>query len=163
MNHRACEPTAPDVCAALVETSGRRIGHIGAILPAVGETFGLSRPAWVAEIEIEPVLDAASPAVRYKKILRFPHMNRDMAFLAPVGLASEDVPAAVRDFGSDLIRGVRVFDVYRGDGIPEGMKSIAFAVRYQSSERTLTAEEVDSVHADLVDRLTSDLPLTLRG
>jgi phenylalanyl-tRNA synthetase beta chain len=83
-------------------------------------------------------------------------------------VVKEEVPAQrvadeIRVAGGDLLRGLRLFDLYRGESIPPGTKSLAYALTYQADERTLTDKEVDQVHERIEDRLRQTLQAQIRG
>jgi phenylalanyl-tRNA synthetase beta chain len=83
--------------------------------------------------------------------------------VVPEDVTAERVLAEVRTAGGALLRGVRLFDLYRGPSIPEGTKSLAFALTYQADDRTLTDKEVDKAHKKIEDRLVHVLKGTIRG
>ena len=87
----------------------------------------------------------------------------DIAVVVDDTLASEKVVAEIKAAGGDLLRGVRLFDVYHGQGIPEGKKSLAFALSYQADDRTLTDKELDKAHKKVEDRLKHTLKALIRG
>ena len=94
---------------------------------------------------------------------RFPPALRDIAVIV-----AEDIPAArieqeIRTAGAPLLAGMRLFDLYRGESIPAGTKSLAYALTYQAEDRTLTDKEVDKAHKKIEDRLKHVLHAQIRG
>ena len=94
---------------------------------------------------------------------RFPPALRDIALILPEDTTAERVLVEIRAAGGDLLRGVRLFDLYRGDSIPAATKSFAFALTYQADDRTLTDKEVDKAHKKIEDRLKHVLKAQVRG
>ena len=87
---------------------------------------------------------------------------RDIALVVDEDVPAERVVAEIRAAGGDLLRGVRLFDLYRGESIPAGKKSFAYALTYQADDRTLTDKEVDKAHKKIEDRLTHVLKAQVR-
>jgi phenylalanyl-tRNA synthetase beta chain len=115
------------------------------------------------ELQLKALL-AAAPAVRaYHEIPRFPAVELDVALVVPEDVTAERVEQAIVSAGGKLLEGVRLFDVYRGPGVPDGRKSVAFALTYRSPERTLTDEDVAPVHEKLVRKVSAAVGGELRG
>lgn len=139
-------------------------GHFGTLHPKVVEAYGLgNRAVLAAELDLE-VIQAAVPARHtYTPVPRFPSALRDVAVIVDEAVAGERVAAEIRAAGGDLLRGMRLFDLYRGDSIPSGTKSLAYALTYLADDRTLTDKEVDKAHKKIVDRLKHVLKARIRG
>ena len=129
---------------AAVSVDGQQIGLIGELRPEVQEGFGLSEGAVVMfELELENLLPLLSEQpMTYAPIARFPGAYRDVALVVGTDVSAADLEAIIRRHG--LVEAVTVFDVYSGEGVPQGKRSIAFRVQFQSPRRTLTAEAVNS-------------------
>ncbi len=129
---------------AAVNVAGQQIGLIGELRAEVQEGFGLSEGAVVMfELELEDLLPLLSEQpMTYAPIARFPGAYRDVALVVGTDVSAADLEAIIRRHG--LVEAVTVFDVYFGEGVPEGKRSIAFRVQFQSPRRTLTAEAVNS-------------------
>ena len=100
---------------------------------------------------------------RIRPVPRFPAALRDIAVVVEEAIPAERVAAEIRAAGGDLLRDVRLFDLYRGDSIPAGTKSLAYALAYQADDRTLTDKEVDKAHKKIEDRLKHVLKAQMRG
>jgi phenylalanyl-tRNA synthetase beta chain len=151
--------------AADLLVGGREAGWFGELHPRVAEAFGLGRRAvLVGEIDLE-VLRAALPPSRtlYRPVSRFPAALRDVAVIVDEGVPAGRVAQEVRAAGGELLRGLRLFDVYRGESIPPGTKSLAYALTYQADDRTLTDKEVEKAHKKVEDRLRQVLGAQIRG
>ena len=119
-------------------------------------------PVWGLELRLpdEPV--PGEPTI-YQPLAPFPAVERDLALVVPDGVPAVEVEAEVRARGGALLRGISMFDYYRGKGVPEGYRSLAYRLRFLSLERTLTDDEIDSVVARVVDHLREALGVERRG
>ena len=89
----------------------------------------------------------------YEKIAKFPANDRDIAVLVPEELTNEEVAAVIRRAGGPCLESVRLFDLYQGEQVPEGKKSMAYALSFRDPAKTLTDKEVDAWMADIVKAL----------
>jgi len=138
--------------SAVVRAGSVELGWVGELHPLVARDAGLSGAA-AFEIDLELVAELASGPVRYREITDFPAVHQDLAVVVPEATSSETVVAAVRAGGGELLREVRLFDLYRGDQVGEGKKSLALALAFRARERTLTDEEVAERRAAIAERL----------
>jgi phenylalanyl-tRNA synthetase beta chain len=99
----------------------------------------------------------------FTPVPRFPAALRDIAVVVAEGITAEQVMGEIRAAGGDLLSGIRLFDVYKGESIPPGTKSLAFALSYQAPDRTLTDKEVDKAHKKIEERLKNVLKAQVRG
>ena len=150
--------------AAELAAAGRPIGYFGELHPKTAEAFGMAgRQVLTAEFDLE-ALQAATPARHgYTPIPRFPAALRDVAVIVPEATPAERLEGEIRAGGGDLLSGLRLFDLYRGDSIGPGVKSLAYALTYQADDRTLTDKEVDKAHKKIQDRLKHVLKARIRG
>jgi phenylalanyl-tRNA synthetase beta chain len=132
--------------------------------PKTAEAFDLSgRQVLVGEFDLE-ALHAIAPARHgYTAVARFPAALRDVAVIVPEATPADRVEVEIRAGGAELLRGVRLFDLYRGESIGPGVKSLAYALTYQADDRTLTDKEVDRAHKKIQDRLRHVLKAQIRG
>ena len=139
-------------------------GHFGELHPRVAQAYGLGeRPVLVGEFDLE-VLQAGVPdRFTCTPVPRFPPALRDIALVVEETVTAERILAEVRTAGGELLAGVRLFDLYRGESIPAGKKSLAYALTYQASDRTLTDKEVDKAHKKIEERLKQVLKAQVRG
>ena len=113
------------------------------------------------EIDIESLTNAMSASGRsYKSTSRFPQSHRDLALIVDQDVSSARVQAIIK--ANALVVGSTPFDVYSGEGVAEGKKSVAYAVTFQSAEGTLTSEEVDQAQDSILRRLEREVGATLR-
>jgi phenylalanyl-tRNA synthetase beta chain len=150
--------------SAEVRASNTLVGHFGEMHPKVAEAFGLGqRTVLAGELDVEALQAAAPARFAYAPVPRFPAALRDIALVVPEATTNETVIREIRAAGGDLLQHVRLFDLYRGDSIPPGTKSLAYALSYQADDRTLTDKEVDKAHKKIEDRLKHVLKATVRG
>ncbi|HPX60922.1 MAG TPA: phenylalanine--tRNA ligase subunit beta [Deltaproteobacteria bacterium] len=147
-------------CAILV---GRdRIGTAGEIHPAVMDRFGLEKPVYCFELNFEKLVKLSRQKSSIAVPSRFPDSSRDVAFLAPEELPAESVFDCIHAVKASEVEHVEIFDVYRGKGIPEGLKSIAVRLRYRSFKKTLIDDEITAVHKKVLDALVNKLKVSIR-
>ena len=143
----AAELFHPGRCAA-VFLDARQLGYLGEIHPSVVRGAGLEGRMVAMEIDLEPVL-AAAGAARAQPLPRFPAIERDLAVVVEEHVAAGALLAAIKEAGRDILEKSRPFDEYRGAQVPDGSKSVAFALTFRSPERTLTDAEVDNVMGEI--------------
>jgi phenylalanyl-tRNA synthetase beta chain len=150
--------------AAELLADGRVIGYFGELHPKIAEAFDMAgRQVLAGEFDLE-AMQAATPARHgYTPVGRFPAALRDVAVIVPAATPADQVEAEIRAGGGDLLRGVRLFDLYHGDSIAAGAKSLAYALTYQADDRTLTDKEVDRAHKKIQERLRHVLKARVRG
>jgi phenylalanyl-tRNA synthetase beta chain len=150
--------------AAQVSTGSRLLGVFGQLHPKVAQVYGLGgRNVFVAEIDVDALQESLPARFSYAAVPRFPAALRDIAVVVAEDIANERVVREMRAAGGDLLRHVRLFDVYRGESIAPGTKSLAYALTYLAGDRTLTDKEVDKAHKKIEDRVKHVLKATIRG
>ena len=146
---------------AQVAVDERIVGAVGQVHPTVAAAFDISQDVYLFELVVDELLPSAGAERAYESIVRFPPVVQDLALVVDRGLAAERIRAAIEEH--ELVRRVRIFDVYEGEGISPDKKSLALSVTYQSPDRTLTTEEVATAQASIVSRLARELSAELRG
>ena len=137
-----------------------KVGIVGDVHPRVAQVFELSNNICLMEIDLEKVLTKITGIKEYQPIPRFPSVPRDIALVVDEQLSYRKVENIIRSF--PLVTEVTLFDLYRGEQIPEGKKSFAIRIIYQSPGHTLTDEEVDQTQEQMLARLHQELGATLR-
>jgi phenylalanyl-tRNA synthetase beta chain len=137
---------------------GKSVGAFGQIHRRITD-----RVVLMGEFDLDAILAALPPRYAYAPVLRFPAALRDVAVIVDESVTAELVAAEIRAAGGDLLQDVRLFDLYRGESIPAGKKSLAYALKYQAEDRTLTDKEVERAHAKIEDRLRHTLKAVIRG
>ncbi|MBP3954526.1 phenylalanine--tRNA ligase subunit beta [Gemmata sp. G18] len=150
--------------AAELRVNGTAVGVFGELHPKVAANFLLGdRAVQVAELDLEAVLAAVPARYGYKPFSTFPPAKRDVAVVVADATPAEAVLAEIRAGGGDLLTDATLFDVYRGTGLPDGTKSLAFALTYQAPDRTLGEKEIVKAHEKVEGRLRHVLKAQIRG
>ena len=161
-------PAAPPMLhpgkAAEIAAGPVALGVMGELHPKVAATFGLAgRTVLVLDLDLAALRQALPARFAYHPVARFQAALRDVAVTVPEDLAAERVEAEIRSGGGGLLREVRLFDLYRGDSIPPGTKSLAYALSYQADDRTLTDKDIEKAHNAVKNRLRHTLEAQIRG
>ena len=138
-----------------------KIGVIGEVHPAVLTRFDIAEPAFLFELDVDKLLTLSSKPLVYKAASKYPGIMRDIAILLDAGIDYQKIVDIVKGFG--LVSDMQLFDLYMGEQVPEGKKSIAFRLTYQAADRTLKDEEVDKVQKRILAQLSKELGATLRS
>ncbi|MDO8362428.1 MAG: phenylalanine--tRNA ligase subunit beta [Actinomycetota bacterium] len=138
------------------------IGSVGEVHPDVAEAFDVAERVAVLELNLTVLLAAEPKVAQWKATGRFPSSDLDLAFVVPLTVAAEKVDKAIRQAAGGLLVDLSLFDVYRGTGLPEGSRSLAYRLRLQSLERTLTDDDVAQLRAK-VEAATKKMGAVLRG
>jgi phenylalanyl-tRNA synthetase beta chain len=138
-----------------------KVGIVGDLHPRVAEAFELSNAAGLIEIDLEKLLTKITEIKEYQSIPRFPSVSRDIALVVDEQVSYRRVEDIIQSF--PLVTQITLFDLYRGEQIPEGKKSFAIRIVYQSPRDTLTDEEVDQTQEQMLGRLHQELGAALRN
>jgi phenylalanyl-tRNA synthetase beta chain len=151
--------------AAELLVNGKDVGSFGELHPKVAANFGLGeRAVQVAELDLEAILAAVPERFAYRPVPKAPPAKRDVAVIVPADTPAEKVLAELRAAGGDLLADAVLFDVYTGESIPAGTRSLAFALVYQApDDRTLTDKEIEKAHQKIEGRLRHVLKAQIRG
>jgi phenylalanyl-tRNA synthetase beta chain len=149
--------------AAMLSVNGTTLGVAGALHPTLGAELGLGETPWAFELDFTALLHFAHPVTTYQPLPRFPVVVRDVAIVADEELPVQAVTDAINALTNSLIVSVRLFDLYRGDPIPAHKKSLAYSIAYRAADRTLTASEVNALHAQVVHHLVQTLGVEVRA
>ncbi len=140
--------------SASVFVNGKEIGFLGRIHPKVEERIEARQPLYVLEIFLDELIDVSKEKViRFKKLPKFPPVTRDISLVCDESLPVSKVEEIIWKSGGKLLEKVELFDIYKGKGIPEGKKSLTYALSFRSEEKTLSDEEVSELINDIIDAL----------
>lgn len=148
--------------AATLGRDGERWGVLGEVHPDLRGAFGLPACA-VCELDFELLLEYARWDFTVLPLPRFPSVARDISVVVDEAFPAERIIRWIKELGHSMIKEVRVFDEYRGAPVPEGKKSLAYAISYRDDHRTLTDDEVNAAHQDLVGELRKVFGAELRA
>jgi len=142
--------------------SGSPVGAFGALSRKALKSWGIDAPVLGFELDLGELVALCATAPEFEPLPRYPRVRRDVALVVPEDVEAGAVLKAVDGVGEGLLSGARVFDVYRGEQLGRGMKSLAFSLTYMSRDRTLTDAEVDEAHGRIVDAVLREFGATLR-
>ncbi|HKJ91995.1 MAG TPA: phenylalanine--tRNA ligase subunit beta [Longimicrobiales bacterium] len=146
----------------VVRQDGAGVGLAGRVRDDALDAPAWAGPVWAVEVTLTDAMLHARPP-RYRPLPAYPPIERDLALVVPDTLPAQQVGTVARAAAGELLEEVRVFDVYRGKGVPEGHRSIAFRLRFRSPERTLTDDDADAAVARVLNRLQEELGVRRRG
>ena len=161
---RACQDDPsyhPGRCAG-VYAGEKLLGVMGQIHPAVAANYGVDCELYCAELSFEALLEAQGPGAEYHPLPRFPAVSRDISVVCGVEVTVGALEACIRKAGGRLLRDVVLFDIYRGQGVAGGSKSVAFSMTLRADDRSITAAEADGEVKDILTALEQELGATLR-
>jgi phenylalanyl-tRNA synthetase beta chain len=140
---------------------GRLLGILGEVDSAVANSYSLKQPAFIFELDLEALGQLVSDAKQMAVIPRFPSTARDITVIVDQDVESGRLLDTVAQFGEKLVEDLYLFDVFAGDPIPAGKKSVSFRIVYRSAERTLEDETVNAIHHHLTHRLITEFGAAL--
>lgn len=135
--------------------NGVTIANYGELHPQVVKNFDLSGKVYMFEIDLEAVLSITVPPFRYQSFSKFPGTSRDLAIVAPVSVTSGDIVALIKEYGGEYLESVSIFDVYEGEHIEAGYRSLAYNLQFRSMEGTLNDEDIDGAIQAIIDALAT--------
>ena len=159
---KADTPTFHPGRNAAVLLGNRQLGTFGEAHPQVLENYDLPYKAYLFEFDLEGLVDAAVFAKRFEPISIYPKVARDLAIVVDKEILSDMPTELIYTTGGDVVESVRLFDVYEGEQVPEGKKSLAYTITYHSATETLTDKAVNALHDKVVKRLNQELGAELR-
>ena len=151
----------PGRCAT-VTVNGKVAGTIGEIHPDVSKKFGIETKCYVAELNLEVVHKAVNNEIKFTQLPKFPAVTRDIAMLVEKSVPVADIEDIIVKASGKLLDTIKLFDVYEGSQIPEGKKSVAYAVSFRASDRNLTNEEINVVFDKILKKLEAGVSAQLR-
>ena len=138
------------------------IGIVGELHPVCATAYGLTGRTYVAELDLQSLAAYTTPGV-IEAPSRYPAVEQDIAVVVPADTTAAAVTAVIRQAAGPLCRTIRLFDVYSGEQVGPGKKSLAFALTFQAQDRTLTVEEVNQARRHIQEALAAALGATLRA
>lgn len=151
----------PGRCAK-ISAGGKTLGLIGEIHPAVGRKYGIETPVYIGELDFENVFLNIGTDVKFKELPKYPAVTRDIAMLVDKTVPVADIEEVVKKASGKLLESINLFDVYEGEQIPEGKKSVAYSAVYRALDRSLTGDEVQKVFDKVLKNLENQLGAQLR-
>ncbi|MDE0982616.1 MAG: phenylalanine--tRNA ligase subunit beta [Gammaproteobacteria bacterium] len=147
-------------CARIVR-DGQLVGHVGALHPAMQREMGITGNCYMFEVELAPLQERRLPAA--SALSKFPEVSRDLAILIDSNYAASEVLANVRVNAGEHLTDLRIFDVYQGDAVAKGKKSIALSLTWQHPSRTLSEDDINTIISKCVNGLQDAFNANLRN
>ena len=151
----------PGRCASIT-VDGVCVGVMGQVHPLVVKNFGMDCEVYCAELNLSALMDLRMPDPTYTPLPRYPAVTRDLALVCDEAITVAQVETVITEAAGKLLRSVKLFDIYRGTGVPEGKKSMAFSLELRADDRTLTDSDSDGVMNKVLSTLRDKLNAVLR-
>lgn len=148
--------------SACVMLGNQCLGVLGEIHPVLAKELGIGKAVY-GELKLDLLLESKASKVKFSAINRFPAVHRDIALVVEENIKAEQLMKTIKAAGKRMVKQVEVFDVYQGEHVESGKKSIALSIVYQSEDHTLTDQEIQEVHQTVLARLKKDCQAVLRG
>ncbi len=148
-------------CDLLID--GKTVGYLGELHPVVAANYDLTQKAIVFELDMDVITELAGKEIVYEAISKFPAITIDLAFVADKGLAAGDIEGVIAAAGGEFLKNIELFDIYEGDRIEAGKKSLAYNLVFRAKERTLKAEEVAAIVENIKKELNEKFGIVLRS
>ena len=145
-----------------VYAGDQRIGVLGQIHPLVAQNYGVDAPFYCAELDFGQLLCSRGPAPEYVPLPKFPAVTRDIAVVCDEAVTVGALENTIRKGAKGLLKDCKLFDIYRGKGVEEGKKSVAFNLVLRADDRSLTSEEADADVKHILETLEKELGAVLR-
>ncbi len=152
----------PGRAAEILLQSGEQIGYLGQLHPSIAKKEDL-KETYVFELSLDKLLNIAVRPAKFTEIPKFPSISRDIALVVNRDVTAEEIKKTIIKAGGRMLKEINVFDVYEGSHIEEGKKSMAFSLKYFDPSKTLTDEEVTSVHEKVLEQVKEKCGAVLRG
>jgi phenylalanyl-tRNA synthetase beta chain len=146
-----------------IEFNGSYVGFLGKLKPDISMSFGVDQEVYVAELFVKPLTESFEGKPTFQSLPKYPPVLRDLAFVVDDSTTAAELLESVRSSGGDLLKKIRLFDVYTGDQIERGKKSYAFSLEFLSPDRTLTEDEVEKATQQVIRYVGEKLGARLRS
>ena len=155
-------PSLKENMSVNIVVNNKPCGVFGEVKEDVARKFDIKRKAYAAEIPIDELLSLANLKKTFTALPKYPSVKRDIAILVDDVINASNIYSVIKEEARELVRSVDVFDLYKGQQIQEGKKSLAYTIEYRSDERTLNDKEVNELHKKVQDALTKRLGAQIR-
>lgn len=142
---------------------GEVLGTIGEIHPDVSENYHIDERIYIGSIDFDKIINLTNLDRKYRELPKYPAMTRDIAVTIDEDIMVGDIQDIITKHGEELIEKIDLFDIYRGDQIEKGKKSVAFSIVYRSYERTLRDDEINKIQELIIKDLESSFDAKLRS
>lgn len=148
---------------ARVLVNNEDIGLIGEIHPDVLSNYDIKTRVYSGQLDFEKIVEFTNMDIKYKQLPKYPAMTRDIAVVLKEDVMVGQIEKTILKYGAGLIESLELFDIYRGNQIQEGLKSVAYSIIYRSHDRTLTDDEVNTIQNQIIEDLEKSFDAKLRS
>ncbi len=138
------------------------VGELGRVNAGVLEAFDIKRPLFAFRLDFERLFALKGPVPVYRGLPKFPPVARDMALIADEEMPVEEPFEFIRSLNEPLMESVEIFDIFRSDQLGADKKSIGYRITYRAADRSLTDEEVNALHVEVIGKVTARFAVSLR-
>ncbi len=155
-------PFFENECCFGIYLNKKNTGYMGKISTEIQEQWEIRQDIYIFEVDLEDFIYNSNKELIYSEITKFPLINRDLSIIINEDILSGDLIDYIKKTGGKYLNQVEIFDIYRGKGIPDGKKSISFNLKFLSTEKTLTEDEINPVFNKLIKSLEQKFSASLR-
>lgn len=150
---------------AVLRVGDRSLGYFAQVHPLTRQSLDLPDEVYIFELDAEVLVETLTQGslVKYQPFSAYPASDRDLALFSPLSTTVADLESAIVEAGGSLLESVELFDEYRGQGVPEGQRSLAFRMVYRAADRTLTEAEVEAAQQQVRSHLEKTFKVQLRS
>lgn len=156
----------PGRCARVVKVTDKgeevELGIMGEVHPDVASNYGIGDKAYCGEFFLDRLIEFSSREIQYSKPPKYPSTSRDIAMVVSESTPVAEIEKVIKEAGTEILRSVKLFDIYRGIQVGAGKKSVAYSLTYRHDDRTLTDVETEEAHAKVVEALKNNLGASIR-
>lgn len=142
---------------------GHSLGILGEVHPLVLKNYSMKKKVYVAELDFDFITENSINNYTFKELFKYPSIKRDFAFVMDRDIEASQIEKIAKDNGKDLLESFKVFDIYEGDNIEKGKKSLAFSLVFRSKDRTLTDDDISTISENIVKAIEKQLGAVLRS
>ncbi|NLY74918.1 MAG: phenylalanine--tRNA ligase subunit beta [Firmicutes bacterium] len=139
------------------------VGYLGQVHPGVLKNYQLTKAVFLMELNLSSLAELIRQEIVFEPLPKFPAIQRDLALVVSDKISADQIAAAIKDVGGGLTERVELFDVYQGDQVGPGQRSLAFSITYRSPEKTLNDQEVNEIQAKMLQRIKEQFGAVVRG
>jgi phenylalanyl-tRNA synthetase beta chain len=143
--------------SAEISLNGKAVGTIGQLNDEIASVYKFRQPVFVAEVDLQTLLESKEQTVVYRPLPVYPSIVRDVSLLVKRSVSFAEIKNAIVEQNFELLRSVEFVGVYEGKGVASDERSITIRLEYRSNERTLLDEEVDAIHAEILQNIETNL------
>ena len=152
----------PGRTAIITDEKNEEIGYVGEIHPQIASNYDIGTKVYFGVVYIEKLVELTNFNISYKPLPKYPNIQRDISMLVKDEINVKEIEKIIKNKGGKLLENVKLFDVYKGEQIEKGYKSVAYSILFRSNEKTLTDEEVNGPMKKILKELEEKLQAQLR-